>query len=213
VITAGYFATGNNGKKVIVDTKGSGSTPGTLAVRCQIPTSKTFPNSCLNYNPSKGQVFPDTRQDSYSGGNALSSSDLNLMRQRAQSLGSYYTGCPTSLTGAIVFIEGPANCSYSANVTYNSATGTSPGPGFVILVNGTLALGGGVTYYGLIYAPNQQNSNGLVVTISGSAKVVGAIAVDGNGNNLVYDRNVFNNITANGLVTIVQNGWREIAGS
>jgi Tfp pilus assembly protein PilX len=217
-ITAGYFSVGNSGKKVIVDTKGSSSTPGTIAVRCSIPPSKTFPNTCLDYTPSKGQVIPDTRQDAYGGGNALSTSDLDLIRQRAQSLGSYYTSCPSSLTGALVFIEGPANCSYSANTTYNSASGTTPGPGFVVIVNGTLAIGGGATYYGLIYAANQQNSTGYVVTISGSAKVVGAVAVDGNGgvsvgasgNNLVFDRNVFNNVQANGNVTIVQNGWREL---
>jgi Tfp pilus assembly protein PilX len=213
-ITAGYFSTGNNGKKVIVDTKGSSSTAGVVAVRCSLGSNPTFPNSCMDYNPSKGQVVPDTRQDNYSGGNALSSADLALMRQRAQSMNSYYTSCPSSLTGTLVFIEGPANCSYTNNNTYNSAGS----PGFVILVNGTLTIGGGVTYYGLIYAANQQSSTGYVVTISGGGKVVGATAVDGNGglqvgstgNNLVFDRNVFNTVTANGAVTLVQNGWREL---
>jgi hypothetical protein len=221
VITAGYFSTGNNGKKVFVNTAGNpAGTPGTLAVRCTIPSNKNYPNTCLDYTPSKGQVFPDTKQDGYTGGNALSSSDLDLMRLRAQALGSYYTtSCPSSLTGALVFIEGPANCTYSGPATYNSASGTSPGPGFVIIANGTLTLNGSVIYYGLIYAPNLQSSTGFVVTIGGQAKVVGGVAVDGaggvsvgnSGNNLVYDRNVFNNITANGLVTQVQNGWREIA--
>jgi hypothetical protein len=74
-------------------------------------------------------------------------------------------------------------------------------------------------YYGLIYAANLQNSTGLVVSIGGSAKVIGGVAVDGgggvqvggSGNNLIFDRNVFNNISANGLVSQVQNGFREIA--
>jgi hypothetical protein len=220
VITAGYFQTGSAGKKVYVNTAGNPpGTPGSLQVRCTIPANKQFPNSCLNYQPTKGQVFPDTKQDGYTGGNALSSSDLDLMRQKAQSLGTYYTTCPGSLTGVMVFIEGPATCSYSGPAIYNSASGTSPGPGFVIIANGTLSISGTVTYYGLLYAANLQNSTGLVISIGGSGQVIGGVAVDGgggvqvggSGNNLIFDRNVFNNITANGLVSQVQNGFREIA--
>lgn len=215
VITAGYFATTNNGKKVMVNTAGNpAGAPAALAVRCTVPGS-TYPNSCLNYSPSKGQVSPDTKQDGYAGGSALSSSDLDLMRQRSKVLGSYYTGCPSGLTGAMVFIEGPASCTYNNNVNYNSANG----PGFVIIADGSLTFSGGATYYGLVYAANLQNSTGFAVTISGNAQVVGGVAVDGaggvsvgsSGNNLVYNRNVFNNVIANGFVTQVQNGWREIA--
>jgi hypothetical protein len=39
----------------------------------------------------------------------------------------------------------------------------------------------------------------------------GGVSVGTSGNNLVYNRNVFNNVIANGFVTQVQNGWREIA--
>ena len=70
-----------------------------------------------------------------------------------------------------------------------------------------------------MYVANLQNSSGFVVTISGNAQIVGGVAVDGaggvsvgsSGNNLVYNRNVFNNVIANGYVSQVQNGWREIA--
>jgi hypothetical protein len=215
VITAGYFATTNNGKKVIVNTAGNpAGTPGTLAVRCNV-SGQAYPNSCLNYSPAKGQVSPDTKQDGYTGGNALSSTDLDLMKARAQALGSYYTSCPSSLTGALVFIQGPSNCTYNNNVDYNSASNT----GFVIIANGTLTFSGGVAYYGLVYAPNLQNSAGIVVTITGNALVSGGVAIDGaggisvgnSGNNLVFDSNVFNKVIANGTVTQVQSGWREIA--
>ena len=214
VLTAGYFTTTNNGKKVIVNTAGNpAGTPGTLAVRCNV-SGQTYPNSCLNYDPTRGQVSPDTKQDGYSGGNALSSSDLDLMRQRAQALGTYYTGCPSSPAGTPVFIEGPTNCSIGTG-TYNSAAA----PGFIIIANGTLSFGANATYYGLVYAANLQNSTGLVVTIGGSAQIVGGVAVDGaggvsigsSGNNLVFNSNVFNNVIANGYVTQIQNGWREIA--
>src|SRR6185312_6494175 len=63
VVTAGYFTTTNNGKKVIVNTAGNpAGTPGTLAVRCNV-SGQTYPNSCLNYDPTRGQVSPDTKQD------------------------------------------------------------------------------------------------------------------------------------------------------
>jgi len=82
VLTAGYFTTTNNGKKVIVNTAGNpAGTPGTLAVRCNV-SGQTYPNSCLNYDPTRGQVSPDTKQDGYSGGNALSSSDRSVNAQR-----------------------------------------------------------------------------------------------------------------------------------
>lgn len=219
VVTAGYFGTSNNGNKVIVDTQGSASQPSVLAVRCN--SSGNPPNGCLNYNPSKGQVSPDTAQDDYTGGDALSSSDIGALRQRAQSLGSYYSSCPSSLTGTLVFIEGPASCSYTGNSNFNSASGTSPGPGFLVIANGTLSLGGGVTYYGLVYAANAQNSTGYVVSLGGNSAIIGAVAVDRGGGvlagssktNLVFDGTVFNSVTVNGAVTLIQNGWREIDGS
>jgi hypothetical protein len=115
----------------------------------------------------------------------------------------------------MVFIEGPASCSYGNNVNYNSAAA----PGFVIIANGTITFSGSVAYYGLVYAANLQSSTGFVVTITANAQVVGGVAVDGaggvsvgsSGNNLVYNRNVFNNVIANGYVSQIQNGWREIA--
>ena len=70
-----------------------------------------------------------------------------------------------------------------------------------------------------MYAANLQSSTGIVVTINGNAQIVGGVAVDGaggvsvgsSGNNLVYNRNVFSNVIANGFVSQIQNGWREIA--
>ena len=215
VITAGYFQTNNNGKKVMVNTAGEpAGSPATLAVRCNV-SGQTYPNSCLNYQVTKGQVSPDTKQDGYAGGNALSSADLDLMRQRAQALGTYYTSCPGSASGAMVFVEGPASCSYTG--TYNSATA----PGFIIIANGTISFGSSGTYHGLVYAANLQGSSGIVVTINANAQVVGGVAVDGtggvsvgsSGNNLVYNRNVFSNVIANGFISQIQNSWREIAAS
>src|SRR5205085_1561503 len=84
----------------------------------------------------------------------------------------------------------PISVSGSTNV--NSATN----PGVLIVENGTLVLGGNVTFYGLIYMVNKQLFTGTVLTIQGNATVQGAVNVDGNGGvtagssktNLIYDQ-------------------------
>jgi hypothetical protein len=89
----------------------------------------------------------------------------------------------------------------------------------VVIVTGTLSLGGNADYYGLVYAANAQNSTGTVVEVQGNASIIGAVAVDRGGGvlagssktNIVYDNTVFNNVTVQGAVTLIQNGWREIA--
>jgi hypothetical protein len=41
----------------------------------------------------------------------------------------------------------------------------------------------------------------------------GDVSVGSSGNNLVYNRNVFSNVIANGFISQIQNSWREIAAS
>ena len=50
-------------------------------------------------------------------------------------------------------------------------TDTAAAPGMLIVRNGTLTLGGNVSYHGIVYALNQQASTGWVVTTSGSALI------------------------------------------
>ena len=178
-VTAGYFGTTNTGAKVVIDTNGSSYTtspgkPAPVAVRCtQGPTS-----TCLNYYPAKGQVSPPLYQTGVSAATAISAEELDALRGLARSNNTYYaSGCPSSLTGAMVFIEN-GNCSYSGGATYNSIASM----GMVVIGTGTLTLGGNAgQFYGLIYAANLQRSSGAVVSLSGCAKIVGAVAVDGTG--------------------------------
>ena len=93
----GWFATGNTGRKVIVDTKGSAAQPAPLAVRCNLPAPST---SCLNFLPDRGQVSPDTSAPGYLGQTAVPPDALDQFRARAKTLGTYYaTGCPATPTG------------------------------------------------------------------------------------------------------------------
>ena len=109
------------------------------------------------------------------------------------------------------------NCSYISNSIYNS----SSSPGLTIINNGTISLGGTVTYYGVIYALNAQNATSttdFVVQTTGNAQIFGGILVDGGGSveigsshvNLTFDDNAFSSIKAFGNVIPIQNTFRQI---
>lgn len=207
VITANWFATSNQGKKVIVDTLGAyaeppsirpgpASQPSPLVVRCAGLT----PAQCLSYDASKGQVQPPTaRTDPTISSSTLSASQLQTLEQQASAAGTLWTtgNCPSagsslsSVNGAPVVIQGPCDVSINLNTIVNSATS----PGALIIENGTLSVGGNAVVYGLVYAVNRQNSTGSVITVSGNGTIQGVIAIDGPGGitagssktNVIYD--------------------------
>lgn len=214
VITGGHFSTNNNGRKVIVDTKGAAAQPSALAVRCTQPATSA---SCLNYPPGKGQVSPDTTQLGYAGGNALSSAQQDTLRTIAKSNGTYYSsGCPGSITGAVVFVES-GTCSYGGGGGANSAAN----PGLLVIATGTLSLGGNFTYHGVVYAANLQQSSGNVVSLGGTSQIVGSIAVDGAGGvfagaagaNVVFEPSAYNAVVGYDGAEIVPGTWRELTPS
>ena len=77
----------------------------------------------------------------------------------------------------MVFIDLPSatDCQYQDNSNYNTAAQ----PGVVIMPRGTITLRGGVTFYGLLYLRNEQNSTGIVADIGGNGGVVGSVTIDG----------------------------------
>jgi Tfp pilus assembly protein PilX len=207
VLTAGSFETTNTGNKVIVDTRGPSAQPAPLAVRC---ATRAAP--CLGYDPSKGQVSPDTTQVSYAGTTALDSEAIGRLRDRAIANGTYYaSSCPSNVSGAIVFVE-TGNCSPTSNA--NTATA----PGMLIVMNGTFSIGGNMQFYGLLYMRNLQNSSGNVVSIGGTALIQGSVAIDGAGRleagasgvNLIFDdRSLATPVSFLGA-EIRENTWREL---
>jgi type II secretory pathway pseudopilin PulG len=213
-ITSGWFGTSNNGNKVIVDTQGDTAQPAPLAVRCTAPPPSA---GCLDYETDKGQVSPNTAAPGFANPTAVHPDVLERLRQTARSLDSYYpTGCPASPAGRMIFVES-GDCSYVGGGSANSAAA----PGAFVVARGTLSFGGGVSYYGLVYAANLQGSPGVVVSTHGSATIFGAVAVDAgggvmvgsSGNNLVYDDGVFPSFkTFSGAVPI-QGSWRELPAS
>lgn len=214
-LTAGYFATTNSGKKVLIDTNGSSysSTPGqagALAVRCSTGPRST----CLNFDAGKGQVSPPSYQTGYPTSAIVTPDELQSMRAMAEANGTYYaSGCPAGLSGTMVFIES-ANCSYSTG-TFNSLSNS----GVVVVASGSLTFAGNATYYGLVYAANLQNSSDFVVRLQGCAKVIGSVAVEGQGGvqagscgtNIAFNPNVTWLPRGFGDPAPVRSTWREVA--
>jgi Tfp pilus assembly protein PilX len=198
-LSANWFATSNQGRKVIVDTLGTSATPprpasqpAPVSLRCN-----SAPSPCANYQSSKGQIQPPSVQTSSGAStSALNASQIQSLERQASAAGTLYS-CPSSSTnlssvnGAPVVITGPCNLNIGSNTVINS----SANPGVLVIENGTLTLGGSATFYGLIYALNRQNTGGAVITISGNASVQGLISVDGAGGviagssktNLIFD--------------------------
>ena len=214
-ITAGWFATTNNGNKRLVDTKGGAAQPGAVAVRCNNGVGAGRGNGCLDYRP--GQVQPEITLSDYEGTSVIDAEALDRLRETAKSLGSYHaTSCPKKPDGKLVFIEN-ADCGWAGGGSSN----TKNSPGMLVVANGTVDFGGGMTYYGFVYAANLQGSAGAVVTTRGAATIYGSIAIDGaggyaagsNGDNLVYDEAIFPLVSTFGGAVTVHNTWRELPSS
>ncbi len=225
-ITSGKFRTTNSGKKVIVDTKGCAAVgapvggcksqrAAPVVVRCAATPPYTRSSTCMGFDQNKGQISPpDSVQTGFTG-RALPVNSIDDFRRRAMALNTYYaTGCPASLTGAVVFVES-GNCTYNGG-TFNSAASL----GLVVFGSGTLTLGGNVTYFGAIYMANTTNSTADLLSLGGTATIQGAIAVEGGGGvvagssklNIVFDPGAIGSLFGYGSTAEVsQNTFRELS--
>jgi hypothetical protein len=213
-ILAGKFRTTNNGNHAaaIVDT--TGSSPG-VAVRC---TGAVPSVGCIDYKPTRGQISPNTVSTGYPEDQALSADDLAALMDVARANGTYYTSCPSNLTGDVVVLDpgGTSECVFEGNTSHNSLAN----PGLVILVSGKVEFRGTTNFYGLVYHPNLSNSTAAdLVRVHGNAQVNGGVIVDGPGGveagssgklNIKFNANAFNDINSFGTAGVVQNTWREI---
>jgi hypothetical protein len=211
-VTAGWFTVATNGNKVVVDTKGDTAQAAPVAVRCKVKA----PSSCLDYQPDRPHVSPDTTTTGYGGTTAIAPEILESMRAKAKALDTYYTSCPASPAGEMVFVE-TGDCRYTGGGTANTASA----PGLFVVGRGTIEFGGGMTFYGLAYAANLQQSTGTIVTVFGGATIVGSIAADGgggvtlgsSGGNLFYADTIWPNLTSFSGAAPVQGSWRELPAS
>src|SRR5205085_3775309 len=112
-------------------------------------------------------------------------------------LPSYVEGC-----GALKFTGGVGNSSAKA--------------GFLVLADGTIEMKGNAEFFGVIYAHNASNSKGAVVVLGGTAAIIGAVDVDGEGGiefgsskaNLVYSPQAIKEVKAYAGATPTRNTFR-----
>jgi len=213
VVTANWFKTTNNGKKVIVDTEGEAGQSGSLSLRCESP----HPEPCANYEKEKGQVSPDTTVEEPGTSPTLPATTLKALREEAEASGHYYkTGsCPSAApSGFPVYVEGPCAVSVGSNTVVNSQAV----PGFLIIANGTFSMSGTSKFYGVIYCLNQQKYGETppVVSLGGDAEIFGAVDIDGNGGaflgssgtNITYSGKAIEELKASAGAAATRNSFR-----
>lgn len=228
-LITGRLDISNMGNKIIIDAGAGGGSP-TAIVRCTPQVGEG--TSCLGHPVGQGviktvpdlysylgrQLSPNTVQTAYTGGDAMTPEARARLKATAIADGTYYTTCPPTLTGGVVYIEGvTGTCTYVGNSTFNAAGA----PGMVLMTSGTLYLGGTTTFYGVLYHANASDSAGTAINLQGNTTVVGGILVDGPGLtiagssklNLQLDPSAFNAVRSYGSAGIVQNTWRELFGA
>ncbi len=226
VITANWISLRNLGRKVIVDTLGryaqppsarppANAQPGGVVARCV-----SAPSPCVTYDPTKGQISPDTSQIN-SGGSSATLTDAQIaglkLQAQTNSPPSYYAAgtCPPSVTGPLVFVEDLTGCPQ-----YNGGN-SKDSPGVLVFMRGTLSLTGNGVFYGIVYAGNKQGSSGAVVSLNGTSAIQGSIVVDGAGGvlagssrtNVVFDPRAFSLLQTLANATMVPNTWRQLPGN
>lgn len=226
-LVAGRLTLKNKGNKALIEPR-FGSQRGPVSVRCSPGDGGSSP--CLGHDPYDPGLIatqvPGVPHPVLAGPERVAdAATLERLKARARADGTYYAGCPSTLTGAVVVVE---SCSASFN---NNAVFNSPDrPGLLIWMSGHLQLSGTVVYHGVIYHENNPESAGTVVTVQGNAKIKGGLIVEGAGTaeigssggcggskdctqadaNLDYDPNAFTNIRSYGSAGIVQNTFREL---
>ena len=222
-LLSGRLSLSNKGKKALIDTRGPSASAGPVQVRCTIAGGGT----CLGHPIAGGikneleltallnvQISPNTSVAGSTAGDALTADAIARLRTRAIADGTYYTSCPATLAGAVVFVETTSACSYTGNSTFNSATA----PGLVVMTAGSLSVGGSVTYHGVVYHANLSDVSSTLVSVQGTAAVQGGVIIDGPGTmvagssklNVVFDDRAHRRVASYGGAGLVQNTWREI---
>jgi Tfp pilus assembly protein PilX len=228
VITANFFKTTNQGRKVLVDTLGRYAQPPSTQINPSAQPSQVtlrctgVSTNCADYNAGKGQIQPPkVTTNATVSSSSLSASQLLQLKQQAQAAGSYYASgtCPTtaqltSPAGASTYVEGPCNVVVPTGSTVNS----SAQPGSLIIVNGTFTIQGSSSFYGLLYCANAQNSTGNVVNVTGNGVIQGILSVDGAGGvtvggsstGIIYDSRAGHLLTGSSGASVAKGTWRQL---
>ena len=230
-----FTNSGGNGQKTFI-VPGT-TTAGVVGVRCD-PAGPNQP--CLGYSycyPDSGScqydssthtaISPWAVTPNYPTKPAIDADALQRFIDDAHSKGTYYTTCPTDLTGNPVVIDIHTACQVDAG---NAVFNTQTKPGFVIILNAdsSLQIAKNSIYWGILYHRNQPTaglpggSNGTLINLGpGCAQVLGGVIIDGPGrlvagscgDQITFVDSAYDNIKTIGAAGIIQNTWREIRGT
>ena len=168
-ITTGALSLSNNGAASF-DASGA-----SVVVRCVPDSQLGNAATCTNFNAGQN-VTPTPVQGTV--GNLMNREQIERFRDAAIINGTYFTGCPTSLTGAVVFSEfcpadgqdpgrtytpGGTQCAtpmskLPAGLSTNCANSIER-PGLLIIRCGGIRISGG-TYVGVMYFVNGSDKDG-----------------------------------------------------
>jgi Tfp pilus assembly protein PilX len=214
-VSGNWFKVTNKGKKVIVNTAGEPpvSQPGAISMR-----DEGCAPECESWDPTKEQISPNTTKAPKNPSTTLTAEQMAALKSEAKAAGTFHSAatanCPTSMSeisGLPAYVEGCGELKLT-----NGVANAAGKPGFLALADGTLELKGNAEFFGVIYARNPANSSAAVVTLGGTAQVIGGINVDGNGGilfgsskaNLIYDPTGFKNIKSYAGATPTRNTFR-----
>jgi hypothetical protein len=194
-VVAGMLQVTNNGNKLMLDGTGS-----SVIVRCPDLNS----DACMDYEANKGQLTP-APQSTPTQPPFMTAEQLKRFKARAQTDGTYFSGCPTNasqLSGAVVWVES-CTTSYASLSGYQTPCVVPPSmstncinnttkPGLLIWHCGTIGFTAGQTFYGIMYLVNNSDNtcsgwsaksgcSEPVFNSSGGGGVLGALVADGNG--------------------------------
>jgi hypothetical protein len=195
-VVAGMLQVTNSGNKEMLNSTGS-----SIILRCD---PATMGADCLEYESSKNQLTP-APQSTPSQPPFMTAEQLKRFKARAQTDGTYFSGCPTNasqLSGAVVWVESCTTsyatlsgyqtpCVVPGDMSTNCINNTSK-PGLLIWHCGTIEFTAGQTFYGIMYLVNNSDNtcsgwtaksgcSTPVYSSSGGGGVLGALVADGNG--------------------------------
>ncbi len=224
-VLTGRLEITNMGNKPIVDASAGGGAT-TVVVRCTPQLLELTP--CLGHKIAGvgpitsvagllsflgRQLSPNLVTTGYGSQPAMTVEARARLKATAIADGTYFTGCPSTLTGAVVYIEA-GTCSYAGNDVFNTAAK----PGMVLMATGSIELGGTTIFNGVLYHANTTASTATIVAMRGNARAIGGVLVDGDATtvagssklNIQLSLGAFRAVRSYGSAGVIQNTWREI---
>lgn len=199
VLDANSFTTSDNGQKDILNVQDTNGNTSQISLRCSGSADGSGaqpPNSTCAGVQNSSQIQPAASYASPPApAQTLDSTQLQAVKELAIEKDTYIcatSSCAspshpavpcssitaTQLQGSPVYIDGDSSCAIT--IASNPVINSASSPGFLVIASGSISFTGSATYYGVIYAANQDDNSGDILTLGGTSTIVGGVDVDGN---------------------------------